>query len=253
MLEKIPAGLARGLTSVTNRLNGLQAKLSSRGLSDSPIQLFVPRDHSAEVLPVGSELTRIYKPSTRYKPHDFNYSIVEDRKTSRGRFSPTKGHTYGVLYVGAGPTGFRAALWEALEFYELEETASGLRLPEMLYRDRSVSFFETTRPMYIVNLRSQPDASHFRAKIAAIQGDDQRKARAWGHYVRRVVARCQGIRYRSHRDGEVFALALFEESAPTKSGDRLVKPLAGSRTIRLSTRAGKMALNSALQGSAITV
>lgn len=192
-------------------------------LRSEPEPLWVPSRVFGRYLPKGTRLTRIYDrdaasdPRRGYSSLDYNpVPIHPDRSRNRGRFSatrevrPTGENNYAYMYVADGKNGLRTAIWETISFHGIRRSTTEYLLPSRIFKGRAIRYMDTTRRLYVVNVRDQNDCWPLKADITAIQGSNHRVTRAWAHYIRRVIPHVEGLRYRSYKDGKGDALVLFE-------------------------------------------
>ena len=190
----------------------------SHKLREWPNPYFHAAEHDGGYLAANTRLTRILN-LKEYRDHgwsvlSYNTSLIDpDSPKARGRFSSIKGdEQYAYMYVGSGKSGLRVAVWEVIELEALDPHANTYYIPFRLQSQYGLVEMQTTRRLYIVNIRNQDDAQYFRADLRALQGDDYSVTRAWARYIRRMVPKADGLRYMSVRAGSGrHALALFED------------------------------------------
>jgi hypothetical protein len=176
-----------------------------------------PPSYSFTRLPTRTPVVRVYNHAEALRPPiwtalDFNPNPVDpDSRKQRGRFSSTTDEPYAFMYVGMGKDGLSTALWEMLEFEGYDSQSGVFSLPPRLVQEFAIAEMETTRSLFIVNIRDQPELVPFLALRAALISDDYQLSRRWGRYIRRVAGRAiDGLRYHSIKAGKNNALVLFE-------------------------------------------
>lgn len=138
----------------------------------------------------------------RYRPIDFNPTLVRDEPDVRGRFSAREGgdpsERYSYLYVGEQRVDERTALLECVDIlgcgrYSKKDKTRIIDLASLSHL--SISYMTLRRAVTLLDVSTEPNASKFMAELRYLQGDNHRITRRWGRYFRHVAPGIDGICY----------------------------------------------------------
>lgn len=164
----------------------------------------------------GARFVRVYNhtkavdPSTgvaRYRPIDFNSTLVKDKRNVRGRFSARQHHNaiehYSYLYLGEQALDERVALLECIDVLSLgRHRDDGFRLlDQAAVQDLSFAYIKLRKPITLLDISTEPFAGIYKADLATLGGDNYRATRRWGRYFRRVAPELAGLYYRPVKYG----------------------------------------------------
>jgi len=142
-----------------------------------------------------------------YRPIDFNSTLLDDSPDTRGRYSArktrNKSEYYSYLYVGEQQVDERAALLECIDVLSLGRSADNATRMVDLASLASLSFVyaRLRRPVTLLDISSEPNASVFLADFAVLQGKNYRLTRRWARYFRATAPYLDGLYYSPVRYG----------------------------------------------------
>jgi hypothetical protein len=174
-------------------------------MADGPIPDHPPGKPVLITLAAGTRLCRVHEAGLA--PTAFG-AMLAPADGPGGRFDATEADPYPYLYAADDES---TAIDEALLRDHPAAAIEAWMLPRAAVRNRCLSWLETTRPLRLVALRSEPE-------LAAVGQDEwlvtasaraSDRTRAWGHAIRRFSPRARGFAWPSRRHPQSCTLYIF--------------------------------------------